>query len=144
MTLTITDGVLLISDTWINEYILGGDSVDIQYTHNCGDTTTVSPATDDFNGSNQYELPVSTGIYYIKIIKAPDSDTPQTKGGCLSNLTETIRCKVVEKAEEGCDKVVTYYIALQLVNNCTEECDCEKACKIYEELNKILNNECNC
>lgn len=143
MILTITNNQLLIESPWIDAFVASTGSFLIEYTHNCGEVITISPTLEDINDDDQFVLSIEDGVYLVTLINDTTSTLlKQTR--CVSYITDETRCKMITKVEEQCDsKLVEKYIALQLVNDCTE-CDCTKACKIFESFIKDLNNECNC
>ena len=145
MTLTITNGQILIADPWIDALVAGTDTVTITYTYNCASTsTTVTPTAADINASNQYPLDVSEGPYYITLTNTTDANNLQSQSLCAVYLSDTTKATVQEKIQENCDiKLASYYTALTLTNSC--ECQCEKVCKIYSVFSTLISdNECNC
>ena len=143
MTATITNNILYLEDQWILDLVASTADLTISTTYNCGETVTVSLTAGDIV-DDQYSINVEEGPYYIVLTNITDPNNIQTKTLCAVNLTEETQCKVADKIEEKCNEnLASYYVALQLVNNCSE-CTCEKACSIYEEILNILNNGCNC
>ncbi len=141
MTITISNGLILIEDQWILDFLASTASIEILYKNNCGETVIVSPTISDFNDSNQYEITANEGIYFIQL---NNLTTSEDQTSCVSYITEATKCKIVDLVSQDCDEeLVSYYIALTLVNQC-ENCTCDNACKIYDEMKKLLENDCNC
>lgn len=141
----MTNDQMLISDSWIDAFVDGTDEITISYKHNCGDLVTLNPSLSDINADNQYVLDIMEGVYYVTLTNTTDQNNIQTQNLCVVYLTEDTKCKVTEVIAEDYDlKIASYYTALNLVNSCTE-CKCDKACTIYDEFIKLIDNgNCNC
>jgi hypothetical protein len=148
MTITLTNNNLAITDAWITEFTDDPTiELSLQITHNCGtineeDITLLMVDEDD-----TINIELLDGVYFISLINKTDPEALLTKSICLFSLSEATRCILFDKYNNVDDKCFTelieLYTALNLINDCPE-CQCQKACTIYNEFINKLNNECCC
>jgi len=144
MTITLVNNQMLIEDVWIDGFVNSTTDISVEYSHNCGESVILSPTLSDVNVDNQLVIDISEGAYYVTLLNITDPQTIGKQELCVVYITEETKCKIEDKVAEECDtQLISYYVALSLVNNC--ECKCDKACKIYEKLTNLINDhECNC
>ena len=122
----------MVIDFLTNQIRITTDTLgDLQVYHNCEFsqefTVTESPQTFDY--------PLSSGIYQFTLETVSGNTTIVD-----TYFTDDDKCKI---AEAFCNKdTYYYYTALDLLQYCPSAY--EKACDIFSELNKIINDECKC
>lgn len=133
-----------ITSDLITEFINDNPNQDftltLEQTCCCGTDTVSTEITIDALDIQNYRLPTlfPSGLHNIKLIK--ETTTSRTvESLCFFNECG-IQCKIVELVANGNHTAWEYFEALRLVNIC-DSCTCDKACVIWQELSKILNQE---
>lgn len=127
-------------DEFVDAFPEPGFTLSLQTSCGCsGENVTVELEPSDISvlvAPNRYVLSLPVGIHNLKLIKR-EGNTQTEDALCYFNECGLI-CDIVDLVAEGNHDAWKYFEALRLVNEC-DECTCTKACVIWEELSKILN-----
>jgi hypothetical protein len=100
-------------------------------------STEIAPdQIETTTGINKLPLSLATGLHNLQLVKETTTSNT-TESLCFFNECG-LECKIVELVAEGNHDAWKFFEALRLVNVC-DSCTCEKACVIWQELSKILN-----
>lgn len=131
-----------ITSDLINQFINQLPSPDftlkLEHTCCCGTDTVTTQITGEILDAINGRLPTTftVGLHNVKLIK--ETSTSRTvESLCFFNQCG-LECKIVELVADGNHSAWEYFEALRLVNIC-DSCTCDKACAIWQELSKILN-----
>lgn len=159
MKFAITDECASITYTPDFGNLALADSVEITVKINCcSDDYTVTDITP-YLASNVVTLPPSVfsqtgdalldGVYHIKVTATYGTSIAVDQTCLFVNCQ--IKCLVVDKyAEEFDTSIIYHHRALELAGECFNDCNCESACAIYEDLlekleaESTINNDCCC
>jgi len=100
-------------------------------------STEIQPTDiETTTGTNKLPLTLAAGLHNLKLVKETTTSLT-TEALCFFNECG-LECKIVELVAEGNHEAWKFFEALRLVNVC-DSCTCDKACVIWQELSKILN-----